>query len=132
VPVDGSLAKPGSEARLLKAFEDIYERRYGRGTGSTGAVVEITNCHVQLVRVLPKATLSPQGPSRELNPHGSRRIYYLEDWMKVPVYLWEELPHGSSFTGPALVDAAGTTVWVNQNYVARVDTLGNLFLKVNQ
>jgi len=131
VPVDGSLAKPGSEARLLEAFEDIYERRYGRGTGSISAVVEITNCHVQLVQVLPKATLSPVSPAKDLKPSGSRRVYWRRQWMEVPVYLWDELPHKSSFTGPALVDASGTTVWVDQNYVARVDTLGNLLLKVH-
>lgn len=128
VPVHGSMAEPGATERLLRSFDSIYEKRYGRGTGSMSAIVEITNCQVQLVQVLPKAKQKPEGPKNPLNPSSSRKVYR-KDWVKVPVYLWDMLPHGSRFSGPALVDAPNTTVWIGETYIAKVDGMGNILLE---
>jgi N-methylhydantoinase A len=111
--------------RLVAAFDGIYEHRYGKGTGSRSAVIEITNCHLQLVQVLPKAAVEGGRPKGPLAPSGRRRVY-LKGWTDVPVFRWERLPLGSSFAGPALVDAPGTTVWVGPQHGVMVDELGNL------
>ncbi|OGA27724.1 MAG: hypothetical protein A3I01_10995 [Betaproteobacteria bacterium RIFCSPLOWO2_02_FULL_65_24] len=129
VPVEGSLAGPQSMERLVAAFDGIYEHRYGKGTGSRSAVIEITNCHLQLVQVLPKAAVAGAHPKGPLTASGRRRVY-LEGWTEVPVYRWERLPLGSSFTGPALVDAPGTTVWVGPRHALKVDDLGNLRMEL--
>ena len=129
VPVEGSLAGPQSMERLVAAFDGIYEHRYGKGTGSRSAVIEITNCHLQLVQVLPKAAVAGAYPKGPLTASGRRRVY-LEGWTEVPVYRWERLPLGSSFTGPALVDAPGTTVWVGPRHALKVDDLGNLRMEL--
>jgi len=126
VPV-GSLAAPDAVRGLLESFDRIYEQRYGRGTGSRTAVVEITNCHLQLVQTLPKAALHVASPAGPLVPFGHRRVY-LGEWAEVPVYRWEAIPLRASFAGPALIDAAGTTVWIDAKHEARVDSLGNLHL----
>ena len=129
VPVEGSLAGPQSMERLVAAFDGIYEHRYGKGTGSRSAVIEITNCHLQLVQVLPKAAVAGAHPKGPLTASGRRRVY-LKGWTEVPVYRWERLPLGSSFTGPALVDAPGTTVWVGPRHALKVDDLGNLRMEL--
>ena len=90
-------------------------------------MVEIANCNLQLVQSLPKVALKAPNPKGALKREGSRRVY-LGEWIDVPVYRWEELPLGSRFEGPALVDATGTTVWVDRTHAARVDDRGNLHL----
>ena len=129
VPVEGSLAAPKSIERLVANFDGVYEHRYGKGTGSRSAVIEITNCHLQLVHAFPKVSLATAHVDGPLAPSGRRRVY-LKEWVEVPVYRWERLPLGSSFSGPALVDAPGTTVWVAPRHAVRVDSLGNLRMEV--
>jgi N-methylhydantoinase A len=129
VPVAESLAAPQAMERLVAAFDATYEQRYGKGTGSRTAVLEITNCHLQLVQVLPKVTLAETNPGGSLAAAGRRRVY-LKGWVDVPVYRWGELPFGSGFAGPALIDAPGTTVWAAPGHTVRVDDLGNLHMEL--
>ncbi|OGA02902.1 MAG: hypothetical protein A3H35_18845 [Betaproteobacteria bacterium RIFCSPLOWO2_02_FULL_62_17] len=129
VAINGPLSDAGGVDRLVAGFDAIYEQRYGKGTGSRSAVIEITNCHLQLVQVLPKVVHRVPDPKGPLAPAGRRRVY-LKGWVEVPVYRWEKLPLGSRFPGPALVDAPGTTVWVGDDFNATVDDLGNLCMEV--
>ena len=128
VPVSGSMNGPDATERLIRNFDQIYEKRFGRGTGSAKAVVEVTNCHVQLVQVLPKADKRPESPDFPLEPFASRTVY-LGEWMEVPVYKWEMIPHGSRLSGPVLVDAPTTTVWIAPTHAATVDAMGNFLLE---
>ena len=129
VPVEGSLAGPQAMADLVANFDRTYEHRYGRGTGSRSAVIEITNCHLQLVQALPKVAAAVADVPGPLAPSGNRRVY-LKGWVDVPVYHWDKLPLGSKFAGPALVDAPGTTVWIGPDNEVRVDNLGNLRMEL--
>src|SRR5262249_7250476 len=128
VPIESALDKPEAMQDILAAFDRIYEHRFGKGAGSPSAVVEITTCHLQLVRVLPKVEIAVRNPKGPLRSVGCRKLY-LNDWIEVPVYRWEELPIGSEFAGPALVDAPGTTVWVGPQHRVHVDPFGNLRLE---
>ena len=130
VPLDATMTEPHALDRLIAGFDRIYEHRFGKGTGSRSAVVEITNCRVQLVRMLPKVALAVRSPDGPLAPWGRRRVY-AKEWIEIPVYRWEELPLNSQVAGPALVDAPGTTVWVDDRHTARVDQLGNLRLEAS-
>jgi N-methylhydantoinase A len=128
VPVDGALDRPDAVAALVGRFNEIYAHRYGSGAGSRRAVVEITNCQLQLVGLLPKFERAVADPGGALAPSGRRQVY-IRRWTEVPVYRWEALPLGGSFAGPALVDAPGTTVWVGAADRATIDPLGNLRLE---
>lgn len=128
VPVEGSLAEKDAARRLVGAFDRLYAQRYGSGTGSRSAVLEIANCYLQLVQMLPKVRLTAPDPRGPLRPSGYRKVY-LKEWKEVPVYRRRELPLGSSFAGPALVDAPETTVWVGPGHRGRVDPQGNLHLE---
>jgi N-methylhydantoinase A len=129
VPVEGPLDTPEAVQRIVAGFDRIYEHRFGKGTGSRGASIEITNCHLHLVRVLPKMELAARSSEGRAAPAGRRKIYS-QGWSEVPVYRWDDLPAGAELSGPALVDGAGTTVWVAPAYAARVDKFGNLRLEV--
>jgi N-methylhydantoinase A len=130
IRVEGSLAAPGGAEALITEFDRVYEHRYGKGTGSRSAVVEVTNCHLQLVQPLPRVAEVVQATQQTLAPYGTRKVFYRKEWVDVPSYRWEELPLGAAFTGPALVDAPGTTVWIEPGHRVQVDTLGNLRIEV--
>ncbi len=128
IPIENGLDAQGAVAKVVAEFDRVYEQRFGKGTGSRSAVVEITNCHLQLVRVLPKVDIAVRDPTGPLSSAGTRKVY-LKGWNDVPVYRWEDLPFGSEFAGPALVDSPGTTVWVAPTHTAKVDPFGNLRLE---
>ena len=125
VPITGEVA--GSA--LVAAFDRIYEQRYGSGTGSRAAVIEITSCQLQLIGKLPKFAVQVPDPPGPLRAAGRRRVY-VTDWIEADIYRWHDLPLGAAFAGPALVDAPGTTVWVAPGDQARIDQLGNLRLEM--
>lgn len=125
VPIIGTL----NAASLVETFDRIYEHRYGSGTGSRAAVIEITNCQLQLIGKLPKFVLRVGDRPGGLTVARTRRVY-IGHWVEAAVYDWPSLPLGAEFTGPALVDAPGTTVWVGPGDRARVDELGNLRLEI--
>ena len=128
ISIEGALDGPNAMADLVAAFDSVYEQRFGKGTGSRAALIEITNCHLQLVRVLPKSPLSRRAEGPTPPPSGRRNVY-LGAWTDVPVYDWDLLPAGAAFAGPALIDSPGTTVWVGASHHARVDQFGNLRLE---
>jgi N-methylhydantoinase A len=128
ISIEGALDGPTAMADLVAAFDSVYEQRFGKGTGSRAALIEITNCHLQLVRVLPKSPLSRRAGGPTPQPTGRRGVY-LGEWIDVPVYDWDLLPAGTAFAGPALIDSPGTTVWVGASHHARVDQFGNLRLE---
>jgi N-methylhydantoinase A len=121
IPVEGAVAAD----RLIAEFDRVYEHRYGKGTGSRNAVVEVTNCHLQLVQPLPKVDEVVADLKGDVKPEGTRRVY-VKGWIDAPVFRWDRLPLGATFQGPALVDATGTTVWIGAGDTATVDSLGNL------
>lgn len=125
VPITGAVDAAG----LVAAFDRIYEHRYGSGTGSRAAVIEITNCQLQLVGKLPKFDIQVPNPPGPARPSGTRRVY-VKNWIEAAVYRWHDLPLGAEFAGPALVDAPGTTVWVAPGDRARIDERGNLRLEM--
>ena len=128
VPAHQPLDTPGAVAALVETFDRIYEHRFGRGTGSRSAVIEVVSCHVQLIGALPKPALAVAERTGALSPAGQRRVY-VGGWMDVPVYRWDDLPLRSTLRGPALIDGTGTTVWVAPDYEARIDAEANLRLE---
>lgn len=128
VPVTEPAHEDGVLNSVLDAFERLYRERFGGGTGSSGAVIEITTCYIDVVRVLPKAEITPPPARGRARPAGVRRIY-ADDWLDVPVYRRPDLPVGFNLHGPALIDDRGTTVWIDPDRVAGIDGLGNVVME---
>jgi N-methylhydantoinase A len=128
VPAGSALDEPGAVEALVEAFDRIYEYRFGQGTGSRSAIIEVVSCHVLLVGALPKPDLAVAERRGPLSATGTRRVYH-GAWMDVPVYRWDDLPLHAQLHGPALIDGTGTTVWVAEDYAARVDAMANLRLE---
>jgi N-methylhydantoinase A len=71
------------------------------------------------------AVLAPQGEG-STRPVGVQRVYHQGRWWDAQRYARLDLPVGAQLPGPAILEQADTTVWLEPGFSARVDSLGNL------
>jgi N-methylhydantoinase A len=111
-------------ARLVEAFEDVHERRYGYRDKRTE--VELVNVRVSAVGARPK--LSLEGPAGEPPGQGSTRVVFDGEWVETE--LWRgELPASSSVCGPALCALPESTLFVPPGWSGAVDEYGTIVLE---
>ena len=119
---------------VLADFERRYNRRYGRGAAYRRAGIE---ARTFLVRGIGRL-LKPEQRPGELGPPdpaaaraGERPVYFRElgGFVPTPVYRREALAPGHVVPGPAVIEAADTTVLLHPGQRARVDGWANLLLE---
>lgn len=122
---------------LLEAFRDEYSRRYGKGSIVLGAPVELvtlraigigrmTRAHVSpsALDIVEQDTPAPVVGSRSVRLErgdGGRR--------DIPVHDGAKLRPGHCLSGPALIDARDTTIWVPAGMKAHVNPQGTLVME---
>ena len=128
------LLDPGAitDARLSDievAFHYAYEREY---TYRLDAPVELVGLHLVASAEVGKLTVTerdagPEDASAALK--GRREVdYALEGRHEAAIYDGDRLEPGMTFTGPAIVEDAGTTVVIHPTNTARVDGYGNIHI----
>jgi N-methylhydantoinase A len=119
----------GSMAEVRKAFHEAYQRIYG--IADEKAPVEIINLRVTVVGVTAKPKAPPAKPhaAGEAVKHGSRRLLEQGHDVTAAIYRREDLRPGDEFSGPTVVEAADTTVYIPTGYLASVDGWGNLLIE---
>jgi N-methylhydantoinase A len=133
VPVPSGTLSEGHVADIMRAFESMYTRRYGKGTAHDEAGVEARTYVTRGVGRLatPALHLEPLGPedSREAKI-GERKVFFrqLGGYTDTAIYRWDALAPGHVLRGPAVVEATTTSTVVHPAQIARVDGLHNLLL----
>ena len=61
---------------------------------------------------------------------GARPVFAAGRWTQTPVYAREALPAGATLTGPAVIEQADATTFVEPGTRLRVDAIGNLRMTV--
>jgi N-methylhydantoinase A len=133
-PVDAAALE-----RLAAAFRAEYARLYGRGVLVEGVPLELVNLRAvgigrtQAARIRPKPGAVAQGtpaPSAGTRPVqlGRGRV----DVATVPILLGADLTPGHALTGPVLIDAGDTTVWIPGGWRACVDRYGTCIMETHQ
>ncbi len=109
VPLDGLDLDAADLLNHLKAlFERRHEALYTYSLPDRSPV--LVNAKVAAIGSLPAPPDEPQAPSGAASaPRGERRIH-LGSWVTVPVYGFDDLTAGQEIAGPAIVEAATTTV----------------------
>ncbi len=121
-------------ATVASDFEELYERLFGKGTGFRDAGFQFITYRIHATGHLAfKPELPPVlEAEREMPPvKAIRRAFLGADtgWGETPIYDYAELRGGHRIAGPAIVEAATTTVAVPGKRVAVVDPLGNVALR---
>jgi N-methylhydantoinase A len=108
------------------AFERSYQQAFGRVLG--GLVIRVLNLRYARLGIRPKfdlKVLAPQGAG-SVQPLGTQRVYHQGRWCEAQRLDRLALPVGAVVDGPAILEQADTTVWLEPGFQARVDDFGNL------
>ncbi len=131
--------KPGELADrdvldLSNAFEELYHKLYGKGTGYREAGIQFITYRVFAVGYLPFKPRLPKLPRAagkvESTVKGKRRALLdsAAGWAETAIYDYEKLGYGHELRGPAIVETPTTTVAIPPRAAATVDILGNLVI----
>lgn len=117
---------------LVERFDELYEQRFGKGSGFREAGVEIVTFRVDARARMDKPSLARRvSVSTNGGSHSnrSRRVYFAgEGHVEAQVLRAHEVAPGTRTSGPALIEYSGTTVVVGPNQHAVVDDYGNTIL----
>lgn len=112
---------------IAEAFHETYEREY---TYRLDSPIEFVGVHVVAIAEVGKLTPAPLSPTgRQLADasKGRRRVDYTTEGVHdADVYVGELLEPGMGFSGPAIVEAAGTTIVVHPENEVTVDPYGSI------
>ena len=116
-------------AGLMAAFEAAYRHAFGRVL--QGPVIRVMNLRYARFGRRPKfdlAVLAPQGPGSS-EPLGTQQVYHAGRWWAAQRFARLDLPVGALVRGPAILEQPDTTVWLEPDFTAHVDPLGNLLVQ---
>ncbi len=116
-----------SKPALIAAFEAAYVEKFTRTPPPVP--VEIINIRTAVsVEVPGERPRSAVWATAEPKPSAHRALYFLEaaGFVETPVYDRADLPAGFTFSGPAVVEEAASTLIVGPNGRARVAADGNI------
>src|SRR6188474_1334760 len=119
VPVPAGPLDQAALAQLVADFHRRYETVYGQGAGFHEARVEIVTYRVRASAISAKPRIVA-APERDREPApaaraGTRPVYWSEvgDFQPTPVYWSDKLEPGHIVPGPAIIQAADTTIVVH-------------------
>jgi N-methylhydantoinase A len=111
------------------AFEASYGAAFGRVLDGIG--IRVMNLRYARIGVRPKfdlAVLAPVGAG-STQALGTQRVFHDGQWCEARRFARLELPVGARIDGPAILEQADTTVWLEPGFHAEVDAHGNLLVR---
>ena len=134
VPVPVGTLTEDDLRSIMSEFEVRYTRLYGKGTTYGQAGIEARTYVVRGVGRLATPSLEPEAlgpPDPSAARVGEREVFFREAGGSIAtaVYRWEDLRPGHALQGPAVIEAATTSVLIHPGQTARADGLGNLVLE---
>ena len=135
VPVPEGDLSPAGVAAVLESFEKKYEDLYGKGAAFREAGIEAITFHVVGTGRTMKPVLTrleEGGPDSSLARKGSRPAYFdrAGGFVDTAVYDAAKLRTGHIVPGPAVIEAATTTIVVQPGLQARVDPYLNIVIEL--
>jgi N-methylhydantoinase A len=119
---------------IVRDFHTHYERRYGRGTTNPAAAVEALSWEVRASAPASAPAPAPLPPGSVEPPSaafkGTRSVYFGRGWQTTRVYERALLQAHNVVAGPAVIEAADTTILINPGQSAHMDQIGDLVIEV--
>lgn len=118
---------------LVELLHRAHEGAYGFRDEDSG--VEITTQRVRVIgrnAPVPVAHLDAAG-KEEVPPVAARRLIQRGGrCIDAPVYARSSLRAGVVIDGPAIIEQDDTTIWIEENWSARIDIAGNIIASVSR
>ena len=129
VPLDHlDLDAPGLLEQMADAFHRRHEQLYTYALEDQEAV--LVNARVAVIGELPALPQEPALPPRTPAGCVRERAIYLGAWRSVPIYDFAGLAAGQLIDGPAVIEAATTSVLLRPGDRARTTALGWLDIEI--
>ena len=109
-------------AQLARAFHRRHEELYTYAMPDQEAV--LVNARVAVIGALPDPPEEPALPDGLPAAPRTHRQVYLAGWRDVPIFDFDSLAPGQTIPGPAVVEAATTTVLLRRGDRAQVTEIG--------
>ena len=109
-------------AQLARAFHRRHEELYTYAMPDQEAV--LVNARVAVIGALPDPPEEPALPDGPPAAPRTHRQVYLAGWRDVPIFDFDSLPPGQTIAGPAVIEAATTTVLLRPGDRAQVTEIG--------
>jgi N-methylhydantoinase A len=123
VALDGlDLGAPDALKEIVERFHRRHEELYTYSLRDQEVV--LVNARLAAVGVLPALPEEPALAPRAPAPPRSHRRVYLDGWREVPVFDLDALAPAQAISGPAVVEAATTTVLLRPGDRGTVTPLG--------
>jgi len=135
VPLDGlDLTSPVVMQEVVERFHRRHEELYTYSMRDQNALV--INARTAVIGVLPELPKEPELPMRDPAPPAGRRRVHLDEWRpnewrEVPVFDLESMAPGQTTAGPAILEAAATTVLLREADSATITRLGWIDIRLS-
>ncbi|MDF1598931.1 hydantoinase/oxoprolinase family protein [Mesorhizobium sp. YIM 152430] len=115
---------------IRDAFEAAYRSAFGRLLA--GIPMRVMNYRVAVVGRRPVFDMGAFAPVTDKTADqcltGSRKVYAEGAWHDTPLYDRLALPVGAEIAGPAILEQADTTIFVDPGLMGSVDDFGNVVI----
>ena len=132
-PFAGPPVTEAALGHLLREFERLYERRYGRGSSYRAAGAEMVAFRLRARGLMPRPTLAAEATVAADPSHaerGRRAIFDGADALRpATVYDFERLRPGNVVRGPTVVHSPITTIVIQSGQIGRMDPFRNLIVE---
>lgn len=121
-------------AQLIDDFEQLYERKFGKGSAYREAGIEMTMFRLTASGLMQRPRLSRQaeGAADASAAQIGRRPIFVEArgaLVDAHVFDFDRLLPGNRLTGPAVIHTPITTIAVQEGQIARMDGYRNIVLE---
>ncbi|MEC3974446.1 hydantoinase/oxoprolinase family protein [Amycolatopsis sp. H20-H5] len=133
-PVPNGILTSDQVIGVGQAFDEKYQRLFGAGSGFREAGLQAITYRAFATGVLP---MRPELPllsgavSGPIEPQNYRKVWLSAEhgWQRTAVYDYNQLCPGATLRGPAVVEAATTTVSIPEGTRGVIDAYGNMLLE---
>jgi len=120
--------------RLIDDFEQLYERKYGRGSAFRGAGMEMTTFRLTASGLMPRPRLEKKalaGPSSSAAKVGDREVFIpaRNGIGRAGIYDFLGLEPGNVVEGPAVIHTPITTIAIQERQIGRMDEFQNIVIE---
>lgn len=120
--------------RLMDDFEQLYERKYGRGSAYRDAGMEMTSFRLSARGLMArpsieKAQLGPASPDHARM--GKRKVFVeaANGMAEAEIYDFTRLAPGNAMRGPAVIHTPITTIVLQAGQTGRMDAYRNIVIE---
>lgn len=128
----GGKVLPPTKAEVETAFDAAYTATFGRLLNN--GVRRILNLRSAVTGKRPKFDLQTLAPTTtdQVTPKAKRPVHFGDAWHDTAIYDRLALPVGTILQGPAILEQPDTTVLVEPELQARVDSFGNTIIEASE